>query len=241
MRRIAFAIALTIASSAPAFAQLVAGPNVNVVGGPACSKPEDATCPFQVFGDVSIQRQNEGSMACSSRNPLTCLAAGNDYRLIDLIHLPDAPEGKVTADAWLGIYWSRNGGQSWRSTLLPGWKTDSPSFKDTTPEGLPGVNPIAGFEAAADATVRAGTHGLFYVSGIAFNRDEESGGVATTQAGGEGKEGVQFVSVYIDDNNSSDPNTPPRYLRTTIVDAGTSGRFLDKPWVIADRPRGLAS
>jgi hypothetical protein len=241
MRRIAFAIALTIASSAPAFAQLVAGPNVNVVGGPACSKPEDATCPFQVFGDVSIQRQNEGSMACSSRNPLTCLAAGNDYRLIDLIHLPDAPKGKVTADAWLGIYWSRNGGQSWRSTLLPGWKTDSPSFKDTTPEGLPGVNPIAGFEAAADATVRAGTHGLFYVSGIAFNRDEESGGVATTQAGGEGKEGVQFVSVYIDDNNSSDPNTPPRYLRTTIVDAGTSGRFLDKPWVIADRPRGLAS
>jgi hypothetical protein len=88
MRRIAFAIALTIASSAPAFAQLVAGPNVNVVGGPACSKAEDATCPFQVFGDVSIQRQNEGSMACSSRNPLTCLAAGNDYRLIDLIHLP---------------------------------------------------------------------------------------------------------------------------------------------------------
>jgi HYR domain len=242
MRRIAFAIALTIASSAPAFAQLVAGPNVNVVGGPACSKadPDDTSCPFQVFGDVSIQRQNEGSMACSSRNPLTCLAAGNDYRLINV---PGVADGKVTADAWLGIYWSRNGGQSWRSTLLPGWKTtgSTPEFKDGTPEGSPASNPIAGFEAAADPTVRVGTHGLFYISGIAFNRAEESGGVATTQSGGEGKSGVQFVSVYIDDNNSSDPNVPPRYLRTSVVDAGTSGRFLDKPWIIADVPRGLAS
>ena len=238
MRRIALAIALTIASSGPAFAQLVAGPNVNVVGGPACSRAEDASCPFQVFGDVSIQRQNEGSMACSSRNPLTCLAAGNDYRLINV---PGVADGKVTADAWLGIYWSRNGGQAWRSTLLPGWKTANPQFKDTTPEGAPGANPIAGFEAAADPTVRAGTHGLFYVSGIAFNRAEESENIAATRSGGEGKSGVQFVSVYIDDNNSSDPNAPPRYLRTNIVDSGTSGRFLDKPWIIADVPRGLAT
>jgi hypothetical protein len=239
MRRLALAIALAIASSAPAFAQLVAGPNVNVVGGPACSKADDASCPFQVFGDVTIQRQNEGSMACSSRNPLTCLAAGNDYRLINLQDDADGAGGKVTADAWLGIYWSRNGGQSWRSTLLPGWKTSKAT--DTRPEGLPAVNPIAGFEAAADPTVRVGTHGLFYISGIAFNRAEESGGVATTLAGGEGKSGVQFVSVYIDDNNSSDPNVPPRYVRTSIVDSGTSGRFLDKPWIIADKPRGLAS
>ena len=52
---------------------------------------------------------------------------------------------------------------------------------------------------------------------------------------------MQFASVFIDDNDSSDPNTPPRYLRTTIVDSGTSGRFLDKPWIIADIPRGLAT
>ena len=97
----------------------------------------------------------------------------------------------MTADAWLGIYWSRNGGQSWRSTLLPGWgwKTVNPQFNDSTPEGSPASNPIAGFEAAADPTVRAGTHGLFYVSGIAFNRAEESAGVTTTQSGGEGKVG----------------------------------------------------
>ena len=37
------------------------------------------------------------------------------------------------------------------------------------------------------------------------------------------------------------PNKPPRYLLTSIVDSGTSGRFLDKPWIIADIPRGLAT
>ena len=104
------------------------------------------------------------------------------------------------------------------------------------------MNPIAGFEAAADPTMRAGTHGLFYLSGIAFNRAEEANGATTAlSAGGEGKSGVQFASVFIDDNDSSDPNKPPRYLRTSIVDSGTSGRFLDKPWIIADIPRGLAT
>ena len=220
-------------------AQVVAGPNANVVGGPVCRQEDDPSCPFQVFGDVSIQRQNEGSMACSSRNPQTCLAAGNDYRLINVRGDND---GKVTADAWLGLYWSRNGGQAWRSTLLPGWKTSDPTFKDTTPQGAPSVNPIAGFEAAADPTVRAGTHGLFYVSGIAFNRSDEANATSSPlRSGGEGKSGVQFTSVFIDDNDSSDPNRPPRYLRTAIVDFGTSGRFLDKPWITADIPRGNAT
>jgi hypothetical protein len=165
-------------------AQVVAGPNVNVGGGMACRRDGaggDPDCPFQVFGDVTIQRQNEGSMACSSRNPQTCLAAGNDYRLVDLPS-PIGAERKVTADAWLGVFWSRNGGQAWRSTLLPGWKTDDAKVTDMSPQGAPAVNPIAGFQAAADPTVRAGTHGLFYLSGIAFNRDDEANGHRFTAA-----------------------------------------------------------
>ena len=217
----ALALTLTAIVAKPAAAQLVASPNVNVAGGPACLKsPQDPSCRAQVFGDVSMQRQNELSMACSSRNPQTCLAAGNDYRLIGL---PGVDDGKVTADAWMGIFWTRNAGQSWRSSLLPGWKTSDPLFKDTTPEGAPAQNPIAGFEAAADATVRAGTHGLFYVSGIAFNRADEANGTSSgLSSGGEGKSGVQFVATFIDDNNTSDPNVPPRFLRISIVDSGTS-------------------
>ena len=237
----ALALTLTAIVAKPAAAQLVASPNVNVAGGPACLRSdEDPSCRAQVFGDVSMQRQNELSMACSSRNPQTCLAAGNDYRLIGVSGEND---GKVTADAWMGIFWSRNAGQSWRSSLLPGWKTSDPRIgNDSTPEGAPAQNPIAGFEAAADATVRAGTHGLFYVSGIAFNRADEANGTSSgLSSGGEGKSGVQFVATFIDDNNTSDPNVPPRFLRISIVDSGTSGRFLDKPWTIADVPRGNAT
>src|SRR5688572_27089432 len=65
----AFVVVATFCAT-PASAQLVASPNANVVGGPACTQALDPDCPFQVFGDISIQRQNEGSMACSSRNPL---------------------------------------------------------------------------------------------------------------------------------------------------------------------------
>src|SRR5439155_1770591 len=97
------------------------------------ANPNDPPCPFQIFGDVTVQRQNEGSIACSSRNPRTCLASGNDYRLIGL---PTGPDGRVTADAWLGLFWTRTGGATWRSTLLPGWKTDDPNIVDNTPQGL---------------------------------------------------------------------------------------------------------
>jgi HYR domain-containing protein len=235
----ALALALTIASARElvlAADQIIGGTNINVVGGPACTKATDSNCPFQIYGDATVQRQNEGSIACSSRNPRTCLAAGNDYRLIGV---PAGPDGKVTADAWLGLYWTRTAGATWRSTLLPGWTTSDTSFSDDTSSGL--STPIRGFQAAADATVRAGTHGLFYISGIAFNRDDESGGASAQQSGGEGKSGVQFVSVYVDDNNTSNPDVPPRYINTAIVDSGTNGRFLDKPWIAVDKPRGTGN
>jgi HYR domain len=216
--------------------QLFAGANVNVVGGPTCTKASDPNCPFQIFGDHTVQRQNEGSGGCSARNPANCFAAGNDYRLVNSGIVPTV-DGKVTADAWQGIYWTHDGGSTWRSTLLPGFPGD------TTPDGA--VSPISGFEAAADPTVRPGVAGLLGVSGIAFNRVAEA--AAAPISGGEGKSGVQFFSLYFDDNIPVDPDgpsgpltyadVPPRYIRTVIVDSGTSGRFLDKPWHAWDIPR----
>ena len=224
--------------------QLQAGTNINMVAGPACSNVVgnpfyEPNCPSKVFGDLTVQRQNEGSEDCSSRNSANCLGAGNDYRLIGVTGPQD---GKVTGDAWMGIYWTHNGGTTWRSSLLPGWKTAGPDgvfgtsddFVDDSQAGL--ESPIRGFEAAADATVRAGTNGLFYVSGVAFNRAGEQNG-----AGVIGKSGVMFVSTFIDDNDTSDPNHGPRYVRTTIVDSGTNGQFLDKPWIAVDIPRNGAA
>ncbi len=194
--------------------QMTAGININMVGGPASIS---AGPPFRIDGDPFLQRQNEPSMACSSRNPITCLAGANDYRLVDV---PGATGTQVTGDAWLGVFWSHDDGQTWRSTALPGFP------QDTTPEGM--ASPLKAYPAAADPTVRAGTNGLFYYSGIGFN---------PAAPGGTGKSGAMFVSVFIDDNNSQNVATPPRYIRTTLTDNGTSGQFLDKPWIATDIPR----
>src|SRR6266487_6935074 len=110
-------------------------------------------------GDPFLQRQNEPSIAVSSRNPLHLLAGANDYRTVDL---PGLPDGQETGDAWLGVFKSNNGGLTWTSTLIPGYPQDQSAQGQSSP--------IHGFQAAADPTVRAGTNGLFYYSGIAFNR-----------------------------------------------------------------------
>ena len=69
----------------PALGQ-IPGRNVNMVSGIAWPA-----------GDPFLQRQNEPSLAVSSRNPSHLLAGSNDYRTVDL---PGSP-GAETGDAWL--------------------------------------------------------------------------------------------------------------------------------------------
>ena len=178
-------------------------------------------------GDPFLQRQNEPSIAVSSRNPQHLLAGANDYRTIDLNFLATGETG----DAWLGVFKSFDGGATWQSTLFPGYPLDQ------TPEGLssPLKTPMQ-FQAASDPVVRAGTNGLFFYSGIAFNRSKNSG--------------VVFISRFIDLNNkenghatttTTNTNTDPiRYIGTTVLDSGNAGQFLDKPWIATDIPRGTA-
>jgi hypothetical protein len=182
-------------------------------------------------GDPFLQRQNEPSLAVSTRNTLHLFGGANDYRSVDIAGLAGQSE---RADAWLGIFKSFDGGQTWQSTLLPGFPLDS------SPAGT--SSPLHGFQAAADPTVRAGTNGLFYYSGIAFNR-------------GSNGAGVVFVSRFIDNDNKENgdpthtngsltnlaPTDPVQYLSTVIVDTGNAGQFLDKPWIATDVPRGTAT
>ncbi|OFW24140.1 MAG: hypothetical protein A3G21_20500 [Acidobacteria bacterium RIFCSPLOWO2_12_FULL_66_21] len=165
-------------------------------------------------GDPFLQRQNEPSLAASTRNPLHLLGGANDYRTIDL---PGLPGDLETGDAWLGVFKSTDGGQRWTSTLLPGYPQDP--HRSHSPLGVYG--------AAADAVVRAGTNGLVYFAGLAFNR------------GANGASGV-FVSRFIDNNNREKGDTFA-YLGTRMVatDPGTTGRLLDKPWIAVDIPRGV--
>ena len=117
-------------------------------------------------------------MACSSRNPQNCLAGANDYRTVDL-PVPDIGE-RITGDAWLGWYTTKDGGLTWRTRLLPGFP------QDTSDAGK--ASPLRGYAAGADPIIRPGTNGLFYYGGLVFNR-EEGGGAEV------------FVARFIDNNN----------------------------------------
>src|SRR6267154_5335143 len=194
-----------------------AGTNVNMVSG------TDWTT-----GDPFLQRQNEPSSAVSTRNPLHLLAGANDYRTVDLPGLLGIDE---RGDAWLGLFKSFDAGRRWQSTLLPGFPLDGSS------EGL--ASPIHGFQAASDPTVRAGSNGLFYYTGIAYNR-------------GTKPLSAVFIARFIDLNNKENgsatvengsiTNVAPRdtikYIDTQVIGRGTPDVFLDKPWLAVDIPRG---
>jgi hypothetical protein len=108
------AVAVVGAGGRRAAAQVVPGANVNMVSG--IGWPD---------GDPYLQRQNEPSSAVSTRNPLHLLAGANDYRTVDLPGPFDPLRGeRNNADAWVGLFKSLDGGQTWRSTLVPGYPQD---------------------------------------------------------------------------------------------------------------------
>jgi len=174
-------------------------------------------------GDPFLQRQNEPSIAVSSRNPLHVLAGANDYRTVDMFipyeEIPGYLGTAAARDAWLGLYKSYDGGQSWKSTLLPGFPLD------ITTQGT--ASPLKAYGTGADPVVRAGTNGMFYYAGLAFNRNSA--------------ENSLFVARLIDNNNTEDKASDQiKYIDTRIIATGNIANFIDKPWIAVDIPRGKA-
>jgi len=211
-----FWLSLSFVLSKSAEAQ-TAGQNVNMVSGTVWP-----------YGDPFLERQDEPSLAVSTRNPLHLLAGANDYRTVDL-NLPEVEpgEGKIsnaaTGEPWVGQYVSVDGGAHWQSTLLPGYPQD---------RSARGMNsPLHGFTTAADPVLASGTNGMFYYGGIAFNRGSSLG--------------LVFVARFMDLNNKENGNIvqdsfPIRYINTIPVAYGTvtPSQFLDKPAIAVDIPRG---
>ena len=104
------AIILVVPVAAAQDGQLWVGPNVNMVSG--------TTFPD---GDPFLQRQNEPSIAVSTRNTMHLMGFANDYRAVDIPFLIDE---RVTGDAWLGVFKSFDGGETWQSNLLRGYPQD---------------------------------------------------------------------------------------------------------------------
>src|SRR5690242_4205880 len=176
---------------------------------------------------MTLQRQNEPSVAVVSVNPSHLLVGANDYSPMDLTALPNASQEEVTADGWLGVYKSFDGGLTWRSSLLTGCKYPIPQCAEpswTTPV----LQPLK-FDFASDPTVRAGTHGFIYYSGIAADR-------------GKNPPGAVFVARFYDYNNVEKASGDSIFeIGKTLLDTGNSGQFLDKPWIAADARAGAAT
>src|SRR2546430_10665458 len=80
-------------------AQPFAGPNIDMI----CGSGDVKKC------DPSLSKQNEPTIAVSTRNPNTLIAGANDYR-----------GTTVGGDSWVSVIKSFDGGLTWTSSLHPG-------------------------------------------------------------------------------------------------------------------------
>ena len=206
MRRILL-LALCLIAPATASAQ-IPGQNINMVTGTKFPG-----------GDPWLQKQNEPSGAVSTVNPCRLLVGANDYRAVNL---PGLPGDKENGDAWVGWYTSINCGQTFYSTLVPGFP------QDTSAAGK--SSPVYGLTAAADPTVRAGAGGFFAYSFIAFNRGSNVGKVA--------------VARFLDKNTTeavTKPETAISYIDTKAWDTGSAGQYIDKPTLLVTQGTGTCT
>ena len=206
LRRGGFAVACVLVA-ASASAQ-IPGPNVNMVTGTKFPG-----------GDPWLQKQNEPSGAVSTVNPCRLLAGANDYRAVNV---PGVPGDKENGDAWVGWYTSINCGETWYSTLVPGYPQDTSTVGRSSP--------VYGLTAAADPTVRAGAGGLFAYSFIAFNRGSNTGKVA--------------VARFLDTNTReavTKPETAISYIDTKAWDTGSAGQYIDKPTLLVTQGTGTCT
>ena len=163
--------------------------------------------PFEVRGDVLGRADNEPSCTISTRRSENIICGANTYRMVDV---PGVSATSETRDAWQGVYQSRTGGDTWESTLHPGF------FLDPRPHQFKLYN----FRAAADPTLRSGPAGMAFYSGIAFRQDKSVNSL--------------FVSTFIDLNNRENDPMPFKFVRTIIVDLKATPKFIDKPWMYVE-------
>ena len=208
LRRVASALTLALAIGSVFIHAQTPGQNINMVSG--------KTLPG---GDPYLQKQNEPSGAVSTENPCRLIAGANDYRAVNL---PGLPADKENGDAWVGWYTSINCGQTWYSTLVPGF------LQDTSAAGK--ASPVYGLTTAADPTVRAGAGGFFAYSFIAFNRGTNVGKLA--------------VARFLDKNTReavTKPETAITYIDTKAWDTGSAGQYIDKPTVTISQGTGTCT
>jgi len=159
------------------------------------------------------RQQNEPTVAIDQKDASFIAAGANDYCAVP-----------VTADAWEGVYFRKNG--TWIDSLLPGYPGDTSAEGQASP--LYGVDTNSG-----DPIMDWDNDQHLFVGGIAFNRtvpvNENAHAIPTN--------GHLYMATY-----TRAPTQPlgVDYVRTVIVGRGTpgafpaAGRFNDKPSMKVD-------
>lgn len=179
-----------------------------------CSDTSTSTAPdIPNDGDTdsndggAFRQGNEPSVAIDPTNPNLVFAAWNDYCDADL------------GGGWMGLAYSRNRGETWTPSKIPGYPSD------TSAEGI--ASPLHGRQAeAGDPLLTFDRAGNLFAGGIAFNRVNPQNGDV-------------WVATYA--NRPHPSGYPKDYLRTVVVARGVpalAGPFQDKPELEADRTGG---
>jgi hypothetical protein len=164
-------------------------------------------------------QQNEPPAAVDPTDPNTVISGANDYCATDL-------------DVGLmGFNYSRDAGESWRASLIPGYPFDTSAGGQSSPLQAQGLtdfsDPIAAFDNA----------GNLFFGGISY-----AGNLAP-----QGGHNAVFVAKYNTTPPScaatTCPGFPVSYDHTSIVAKGASsknlfGAFHDKPMLEVDRTGG---
>jgi hypothetical protein len=178
-----------------------------------------------VLAECSIARgrQNEPSVAVDPRNTQVLIGSSNDYCGVYAGSTTTfVPAGPI----WLGYYRSENGGQTFQSSLVPGYPGD--------------VSPYAALAkirtaSAGDPVVAWDAHGRVFMG------SESSGDPAGTNK----TYGDEWVATFDNPLGESGPtiNDGKRFLGSAIVAKGSAapnllGKFNDKTALEADRTGG---
>ncbi|NCF23987.1 MAG: hypothetical protein GWP60_05580, partial [Gammaproteobacteria bacterium] len=154
--------------------------------------------------DSGLKQQNEPACAVRPENPACVICAYNDYRTVE--KPADDLGNPIIGDAWQGVSTSCDVGTGdvWRSRVAPGHAADDPEFR------IPG-------RFAADPRLVA-LPGMALFNFITGFRDDNRGALVVQH----------WLEVNRED---ADPYEPA--ARSSIVDLGTDGRFIDKPDMLA--------
>lgn len=163
--------------------------------------------------DGGTRRQgNEPASVIDPTDDQTIIASWNDACSADL------------GSQWQGFAYSRDGGATWRNSMIPGYP------HDTSAEGM--ASPLQGNSAAGDPIAAFDNAGNLFVGGISFNFAKPTNGHVYVASYGTTPPACAATTC---------PGYPVDYLRTRIVGVGTPsvvGIFQDKPMLEVDRTGG---